>query len=253
VFVIGVLCLFPGGCARVPTTNRPNTSKVLVVSFTTRGPLDINRQPQGSYYFVLINRADSPTDPGGPAPVIGPPWGNGFAAAPTQDGQGFIGFVLYSRDQGLINNVGVYSSQIGGQLVDPRTLRLGGFTSLGPPDRLPNGTPQDGDTTLTFQLDLGRLPQSERRFLQINVIATDVLPNSPESVAKRWDALGDGTQTGSLNNWITIDTSTNQTLTNSQITGTSQEIPNDVRDRLGPVTDDASLDIIDWTFQIRDP
>jgi hypothetical protein len=248
VFVVAVI----GGCARVPPGSVTGTDKILVVSFTVRGALDINRQPSGNYYYVLINRTNNQFDPG-PAPVVGPPWGNGFAAPETASAQGFVGFVRYSREEGA-TGVGVYSCQVGGQLLNPA---LGSFTPLGPPDNVQ--TPQPGDSTLSFQLDLARLPNANMRYLQINILATNVLPQGADNTTKYWDALGDGrngTDTGTgggLTNYVILDTETNQIVTNSQQVGGTQEPANDVRNGLGPVVDDATLDIVDWTIQLRDP
>ncbi|MDX1931237.1 MAG: hypothetical protein SFU56_01395 [Capsulimonadales bacterium] len=238
------------GCARVPANRASSVNKILVVTMTVRGQLEVNRLPSGNFYYVLLNLTDNIGD-AGPAPVVGPPWGNGFAA-PSRDGeQGFVGFVRYSRDEGL-GGLGVYTSQVGGELVNPVTLRS--FTPIGPPDR--SQTPQPGDSTISFQLDLGRLPNADKRFLQINLLATDTLPlpADPPTAEHRWDALGDGTQTGSLINYLTLDTRQNRIITNSQqVSGGPQEIANDVRDRLGPTVDDPTLDIVDWTIQLRDP
>lgn len=246
----GCLSLLPTGCARFPESDAgANQGKVLVVNLQFRGAIDINRQPRGNYYFVVINRTDNATEPG-PAPVVSLPWGNGFAGPPAiaPNSQGFVGFVRYDREQGGIGGFGVYSAAVNGVLQNPVNNV---FTPLGPPDRVTQV--QAGDTNLSFQLDLSRLPNPNARYVQINVIATNNTPQGAEDAPKIWDALGDGSQTGSLSNWVTIDTTQNPTITNEQQVGIGREPQGDVRDHLGPLVDDASLDVVNWTFQVRDP
>lgn len=243
---------FSLSCARVPESRTGTTrAKQLVVQFRLRGPVDINRQPVGAYYFVVINRTDNPTD-SGPAPVTGTPWGNGFAA-PRQDGaQGFVAFVLHSREVGINNNYLVATStNAQGQLVLPVTINALTAPKLGAPDFADVVVP--GSDTLGFRLDLSRLPLPGTRYVQINIIATDRLPQGADDVAKRWDALGDGRDTSSLTSYITLDTRQNTVITNDQQIGSQKEPQDDVRDRQLPQTiDDPSLDIVDWRFQIRD-
>jgi len=253
--VAAVLSLLAGGCARYPKSETGgSTSKLLVVTMTMRGAIQINRPGGGNFYYVLINRTDNASDPG-PVPVIGLPWGNGFAAPSQPNGQGFVAIVRYN---GHVSGLGGYDvntpTDASGNLLDVTTFGPDTFPSIGPPDVATPVNP--GDTTLGFQLDLGRLPQSVRnaRYIQINMIATDKTPQGVSEVSKLWDALGDGTQSGYRNFFVTLDATQNQTLTNAQMQpGGPQEPSGDVFDRgsFAPI-DDASLDIVDWTIQIRD-
>jgi hypothetical protein len=249
----GLAVLFPclvSGCARVPAANSAGTrSKLIEVTFRTRGAVNINQLPNGNYYFVLLNRTDNQTDPG-PAPVVALPWGNGFAAASQPDAQGFVGFVRFDRAQGA-TGYGVYSALVNGTLRNPVENI---FTPLGAPDAvliLPQPGQANSDT-VSFRLDLGRLPNPEARFLQLNILTTNNLPQGATDAPKVWDALGNGAVGGFLNGFITIDTTQNRTLTNADLIGDAQEPANDVRDHLGPLVDDASLDIVDWNITIRD-
>lgn len=237
-------------CARVPAGSTVGTgSKLIEVTFRTRGSININQQPTGNYYFVLINRTDNQTDPG-PAPVVALPWGNGFAAASQSDAQGFVGFVRFDRTQGS-SGYGVYSCLVNGVLHNP-TENI--FTPLGAPDAVLI-LPQEGQPnsdTVSFRLDLGRLPNPSARFLQINILTTNNLPQGATDASKIWDALGNGGVGGFLNGYITMDTTQNRTLTNADLIGDAQEPANDVRDHLNGLVDDASLDIVDWSITIRD-
>ena len=246
VFFGGVL----GGCAKVPADENRVRSKILAITMTLRGAVNIAKPTNGgNFYFFLINRTDNFNDPG-PVAVIAPPWGNGFAA-PAQDGaQGFIGFVEYSRrTQSSLGGYKLYEVQKdnNGNLLNPT---LNQFKDDGSPDRT---TAPNGGSTLAFEVDLGRLPLSTTQFILVNMIATDTLPAGAQDTPKRWDALGSGRDASSRNYVIRIDARQNQTIRNFDIIGTDQEVEGDVLDRLiQPPVDDSSLDIIDWTVTIRD-
>jgi hypothetical protein len=265
--IAALVSLLAGGCARYPSGGTTaGASKLLVVTMTMRGPLLIN-QPStgGNYYYIVINRTNNASD-AGPVPVIGLPWGNGFAA-PAQPGyQGFVAFVRYD---GTVSGIGGFDvdyvprtnpNDPNSSLSDVTTFGPLTFPSIGPPDAVTPVTPGQ-DNTLNFQLDLGRIDQNlptslkNARFIQINMIATDRVPQGVSNVQKLWDALGDGTQSGFRNYFVTLDATQNQTVRNSDrpVGDGAHEPAGDVFDRgsFNPV-DDASLDIVDWTIQIRD-
>lgn len=255
-FVISGFLL--GGCARMPASTTSTTrAKLLTVTLKYRGALNINKQPQGNYYYVVINRTDVQSD-FGPVPTLAPPWGGNGIAAPSQgDGQGFVAIVRYERNLSTIGGLEVgVTTDSSGNLINPTSPGFGArsFTVVGPPDRILSLPEQGGDAnTISFQLDLGRLPNPQARYVQLNFISQNSLPQGVENVEKVWDALGDGTQTGSINNPLTIDTTQNPTIYNDQQISTSREPASDTRDRLLDLRDDASLDLVDWTVQVRDP
>lgn len=246
-----------GGCARMPaSTTIAGRAKLLTVTLRYRGPININKQPQGNYYYVVINRTDTQSD-NGPVPTLAPNWGgNGIAAAAQGTGQGFVAVVRYERNLSTIGGLEVgVTTDSAGNIVNPTSAGFGArsFTVVGPPDRILSLPEQGGDpNTISFQLDLGRLPNPNARYVQLNFISQNSLPQGVENVEKVWDALGDGTQTGSINNPLTIDTTQNPTISNSQQIGPSREPESDVRDRLLDLRDDTSLDLVDWTVQVRD-
>ncbi len=244
--VAAFLTLLSASCAKVPTATNNATSRLVEVSVTLRGAVN----PQ-YYYFVLIHRTDDFTE-AGPAPVVAPPWNNGFAASSQQNTQGFVGAVVYSQFGGL-SGYEVYRVPTDANNVPTaRPYEIGagltGFTSLGQPDQ--STVPQTGERTLRFRIDLARLPNPTARYLKINLLATNNLPAGVDPNApKLWDALGDGSGTGdvgSLNTFLTLDVTQNQRLDNSNRT----EPANDVRDHLGPLIDEPSLDISDYSIQI---
>lgn len=233
-------------CAKVPTDTSTTRSRLIDVSVTLSTAVNPNY-----FYFVLIHRTDENAD-AGPVPVVAPPWGNGFAAASQANQQGFVGTVVYSNFGGL-SGYEVYRVPTDANNVPTaRPYEIGagltGFVSVGQPDQ--STPPETGGRVLRFRLDLARLPNPNARYLKLNLLATDnipagVDPNSP----KRWDALGDGRgggDVGSLNTFITLDVTQDQRRDNS--TGTEPQ--NDVRDHLGPLTEEPSLDITDWSVQV---
>ena len=232
------------GCARVPQTTVGTPPRLLTVEFQTKDAININ-DAVPKYYFVLINRTDNQNDLG-PVPVIAPPWGNGFAAAPPSNppAQGFVAFIRYDRFQSG-NNFGVYTCQRGGVLQNPSTFGSDGFPYLG----LPDNAQKINDTTLRFQIDLNRLPNKDTRYVQINIVATNSLPQGTDNTTKKyWDAFGNGAL-GEFNNWKTYDVTQNAVYQNQQ--SLDPEGPGDVRDRdQGPGADD-SLDIINWSIELR--
>jgi len=240
----GSLAFFTGACARSPTSSGGDgtTRKFLIVNMTVRGQIQPQDAATPYYYFCVINRTDTISEPG-PVPVVDRPWGNGFAApAPNAgpDNQGFIGFVRYDRS-------GYRCFRVTGNATQ------GSFTDLGQPDGAT--APQTGEKALSFRFDLNRLKltpeEVEKRYVQINLIATNNLPIGAEDAAKVWDAFGDGrgdAGTGSLNAPITLDATQNIFRRNSD---TNLEPANDVRDHLGPIVDDPNLDIVDWSVEIR--
>jgi hypothetical protein len=250
IFLLGLLLPFTlGGCARVPAVDPDEqASKLLEVSFRLRGPVDTNRIPRGNYYFVLINRTDNQSDPG-PVPVVSLPWGNGFAAASQVNGQGFVGFVRFDREQGA-TGFGVYSCEVNGELRNPVENI---FTPLGAPDAVLSAPTQgQASDLISFRLDLARLPNPNARFLQINILTTNNLPQGAEDAPKVWDALGNGAVGGFINGFIIVDSTQNRTLSNADLIGDAQEPEGDVRDHLGPIVDDPALDIVDWQIRILD-
>ena len=273
-----LLCaLFGGSCARTPAppvvSGSPSPSgsaspgaKFLYVTMTVRGRINTvpaDATTTGNAYFVLINRSDDMNE-GGAVPIVGPPWSNGYAAPARTEGQGFVGVVRYDNLQSSQNGYGVYSiTDSSGNLVNPLTLgRLGG-TPLGPPDTAV--TPQNGQNsgqtlnpgdqnTLSFRLDLSRLPLNNTQYLWINLIATNNLPQGVTDAPKLWDALGDGSKTGTINSAIRLDVTQNPRLLNQNLGTDLREPANDVRDHANPavpLVDDPDIDIIDYSIEIR--
>jgi hypothetical protein len=237
---IALACLALTGCAKIPPGGSSVAPKLLRVSFVLRGEVQLVEAGLPYYYFVTINRTDNPAE-SGPVPVVDRPWGNGFAAANATSAQGFVGFVAFNyRGPGF----GVYSCETNGVLNNPVT---GIFTPLGLPYQT---TPvARGSKVISFQVDLNTLPNKTLRYVQLNIIATNNVPQGAEDAPKLWDALGDGTSTGSLNQFITLDTAQNQLRRNSD--DRREPTQNDVRDHVAAAVDEPNLDIVDWEAEYR--
>lgn len=241
----GFLC---AGCARFPEAREIVPVTQLLVTLRVRGQIQSSDAQTPYYYFVLINRTDTQSD-AGPVPVVERPWGNGFAAPAQAGAQGFVGFVRYDRFQGQ-GGYGVYRVEDRPTGNDYTPLV---FSFQGPPDQA--RTPQTGEKELSFRLDLARLKRNpsdpEPRFVQINLLATNNLPQGAEDVRKYWDALGNGALQGTINTWITLPTDRNIVRTNDDVSPDAREPAADVRENLDRVVEEPNLDIVDWRFEIR--
>ncbi len=241
-------------------------AKFLYVTMTVRGKINIlqtDASTTGNAYFVLINRSDD-ANAGGSVPIVAPPWSNGFAAPAITNGQGFIGFVRYDNAQSSQSGYGVYSTtDSSGNIVNPLTFGRNGGTYLGPPDSAvppQNGvnsgttlTPGD-QNTLNFRLDLSKLPNNNGRYLFINLLATNNLPQGATDAPKVWDALGNGATTGTINSSIRLDVTQNPRYLNQNQGTDTREPSGDVRDHADPnlpLVDAPDLDIIDYSIEVR--
>lgn len=237
--LVVVAVLLVSGCAKVPESTGVS-STLLRVRLKVRGRIQSAGTDRPMTYFVLIHRTDDPNDPG-PVPVVAPPWGgNGFATASQPGAQGFVGFIRYDA-----SGYGVYSLEVAGVLHRPEE-RI--FQYLGNPEFAV--TPREGESELFAQIDLGRLPRPTARYVQVNLVATDNLPSTPDNQPKLWDALEDGTQPTSLQPWVLLDTTVNDRRTNAATGKEPAWI--DVRDRqIGPAYDEPNLDIVDWDIEVQ--
>jgi len=251
---------FPSACARVPDADLGETGKRVVVRFRVANQIQPPNAARPYYYFFVFNRSDNATDPG-PVPRTSVPWGNGFVASSQSGRVGYIGIVQYesSQSQGL-SGYQVYSiatNDQGEPVGNPdEFLALPDrFNPIGAPDVAP--TPQQGANELYFELNLDRLPRSNQRYLQFNIITTDNLPAGADlSVVKDFDSLGSGLGGiggGGLNVYGTIDATVNNVVTNAQNLGNTAEPQGDVINvATGALLNEPNLDIIDWSVEIKD-
>jgi hypothetical protein len=212
------------GCARFPTGGGGTFTKRLHFRVRLAGPVNPN------YVFIAaINDADDLTGAnGGPIPVVQRPWGNGFVAGKCTH------FIRYD---GTLPNGGY------GVFKFTDLINLLTWFQTGIPVNFI--TPNPGSDIIEFEIDLTQirpLPSDALliQALQINLLTMDRVPTNPDDPNPRyWDAFGDGTP-GSINDFITIDVTTAHIYRNS-----------DLNIEPGGDVADPSLDIVDWSIEIR--
>jgi hypothetical protein len=202
--------LLAGGCARYPPGEETASQRRMQVEIFFAEPIDPT-----CYYFLAIDTDGDPTT--GPVAVREKPWGgNGWVLGPLSF------FVEYSF--AIPGGYGVYQ-------VNPDNILE--QTYLGAPllaDR-------DEAFRLRFTLDLDTIdPGDTVDEIQINIIATDVLPIDPnQDISRQTDGLG---PIG--NDYVNISLHEDRTYRNSDMP--SPERSGDV--------ENGALDIVDWQIEI---
>jgi hypothetical protein len=248
-----LLLTFAGGCARQPPGQNSLSGKRLIVTLRFRSPVNPN-----NHYFFLINNAGDQNAPG-PIPVLNPPYGNGFATG-AGGTNGFTDFVRFDNLQP--QGYGVYHA-----IGDPN---LSNFIYEGRPITTVPPDPNDPRTAsvLQFEIDLSQLivqpngaPLADQnqavtqakaiRFLQVNIVATNVIPRDVVTpVLKQVDSLGDTRTLSGASSFLILDVSQNRVYRNQDFVGQLVYEPTDI-DVFGSDTPDPTLDLIDWTIEIR--
>ena len=221
----------------------------MVVTVKVRGKVDL----ENDYYYVVFNVNGVPRNGfTGPVPVVTDfqRGGNGFA------GGAFTCFVEGHRGEPQGSDFGIY--------------RIGSDGLSRTYQSAPLEESVSGDT-LSFRLPLSvlasasGLSEAQVTTLQVNIIATDVVPTSPnDTTNKDFDALGDP-RTGDTDDFVTL--STRQATTYNNFSSVTPEGPGDVASYDGdghisvvPGQDGptakvpaniTALDIVDWTIELR--
>jgi len=239
LFLPLLLLLLPLSCAKSPggTDNGSGTGPQLLISMTVKG-----RIRPDYFYYVLFNNAGDTSGANGPIPVVTAPYGNGFASgAFTQyleynQSQPNAGYEMYA----VVPNTGLRQSQ-----------------PLGAPLQF---TPvQTGGSTIQFRIPISQLattaiPAGSIKNLQINFITTNVVPTDPNYTGtKLFDALGNSTEIGSINNYLTIPTTQARIFNNS--TSVTPEPAGDVAESGNGTfqsVNEPDLDIVDYSIEVRD-
>jgi hypothetical protein len=192
-------------------------------------------------YFVLFNPTSTPQQSTGPIPVIGIPWGNGFATG------AFTAFLRYDPSQPN-SGYGMYQVVPGSNLLQ--------FSPLTAPTQFTPVASEPNQNQLQFQIPLSEIPTSSgtassASYMQINILATDRIPTNPNDPGtKHYDALGDGRISSQINNWVTIPTTQSGFFNNSSglepqgdvmLVGSGVNTSDEVQD----------LDITDWSVEVR--
>ncbi len=230
-------------CARYPPGQNGLSGHRLVVTLTFQAPIN-----SLYYYYFLINNAGDMNAPG-PVPVLGTPYGNGFATGSGDGGKGFTDFVLFYG-----GSYRVYHVQ--------DNPNAGNFIETGRPvsSVMPDLNDPNTANKLQFTIDMSQLQYDTNgrplsmpptiRWLQVNVVATNIVPHdATEPVAKIVDSLGDN-RANPGGTFQIIDMSQNSTYSNANASGTSVYEP--TGDVVGATGDQgAELDLTDWSFQVQ--
>jgi hypothetical protein len=243
-----------GGCARLPPSQNVLSGRRLIVTMRFNAPVN-----QFNHYFFLINNAGDQNAPG-PVPVLTNPYGNGFAASSNSGANGLTDFIRFDSLQpqgyGLYHVVG-----------DPNQSN---FRYEGRPINSVLPDPNDPRTAnqLQFEIDLSQLitdangiPLSDPtqaanlarqiRYLQVNIVATNIIPRDVTTpVEKLVDSLGDTRTQLGASSFLILDVSQNRVISNNDTTivGSLVHEPSDP-DVFGG--NDPSLDLVDWSIEVR--
>ncbi len=243
------------GCAQLPPGSTALSGKRLIVTLTYSGFINPNY-----HYFFILNNAGDQNSPG-PVAVVLPPYGNGFATGSGAQGGGLTDFVRFDNFQPGNNGYSIYHV-----VGDPNRST---FVNEGSPvatTRPDINDPRSGKQ-LQFQIDLSQLATDSNgkplpsdqavaiaqgtRFLQMNIISTDLVPTDLATpVNKQVDSLGDTRTSTGQSSFVVLDVSQNRVYRNSDFVGQFAFEPSD-NDIFGSSTPDPSLDLVDWSVEIR--
>jgi hypothetical protein len=252
-----LLCLsLTMGCARLPPGSTALSGKRLIVTMQFSGFINPNY-----HYFFLLNNAGDQNAPG-PVPVAFPPYGNGFATGSGANAGGFTDFVRFDNFQPGNNGYSLYHV-----IGDPNRSA---FVNEGSPvttTRPDSNDPRTGKQ-LQFQIDLSQLVTDSNgkplpveqavaaarsiRFLQMNIVATDIIPTDLATpVNKQLDSLGETRTPTGQSTFVVLDVSQNRIYRNSDYVGQFSFEPSD-NDVFGSTSPDPSLDLVDWSVEVRE-
>ncbi len=243
------------GCARLPPGSAALSGKRLIVTLNYSGFIN----PNYHYFFLLNNVGDQNAN--GPVPVVLPPYGNGFATGSGAQAGGFTDFVRFDNFQPGNNGYSLY--HVVGDLNRSAFVNEGSPLSTTRPDV---NDPRTGKQ-LQFQIDLSQLitdsngkplPAEQAvaaansiRFLQMNIISTDIVPTDLTTlINKQVDSLGDTRTSTGQSTFIVLDVAQNRVYRNSDYIGQFAFEPSD-NDIFGVTNTDPSLDLVDWSVEIR--
>ncbi len=235
------LLLLPAGCAKSPSgaMSSPTSGPQIFVTLTLAGSVNPTL-----YYFVLFNINGHGNI--GPVPVVGPPYGNGFAAG------AFTNFVEYNSGVPTGANIGYYA-------VSANLLQT---SFLGGPSSQYIVQAQAANNTIAFQIPLSALatsgtPLAQIQDIQVSFVTTNVTPPPSDNLDanKVYGTLQLPGQTG--NSFLNIPLETNGTIQPySYQNTTSNVVYQYINGVAQPVTNfpdaatDADLTVTNFSIQI---
>ena len=231
--LLAVSLFAASGCAKSPSSTPASSGTQLIITMTVAGKINPNY-----FYFVLFNPVAQANQTTGPIPVVGIPWGNGFATG------AFTSFLRYDPSQPN-SGYGMYQTVPGTNLLQ--------FSPLAAPTQFTPVATQPNQNQLQFQIPLSAIPTQGMTAsnLQINFLATDRIVNNPNDPGtKHIDALGDTRQSSQINSFLTIPTSTSGFYNNASATEPSGDVML-VGSGVNQNDEIQDLDITDYSIEVR--
>ncbi|MFI5386245.1 MAG: hypothetical protein ACHQ50_09005 [Fimbriimonadales bacterium] len=223
------VALVSAGCARFPAIGATQNTH-LIFTMTVAGHIRDGTQagePTPYIYMVAVNPStDLFPAVVGPEPVVSAPWGNGFVAGNATH------FIQY--------NAPIATYEVHKFLT--ADLLQNGIT----------GAPVSSSTTVNtiqFEIDLSQIlppgvtDPATLQSVQVNFLTMDKIPTGSYAGQKFWDALGDGRDPSSVNDYVRIPLTSSQVYNNAYF--------NDLEPQGD--TPDPNLDIISWSVEVRKP
>jgi hypothetical protein len=223
--------LAAASCAKFPA-NGSTQNIHLIFKMTVAGHIkDGSVQGESPYIYIIAVNPSTDLFPtvSGPKPVVAQPWGNGFVAG------GATHFIQYALGQ-----VGPYT------VYEFTTPALDQFAATGVP--INTVSPGPNGTTLEFEIDLSQITPngtltSDLQSVLVNFLTMNRRPQGGDTGQKLWDALGDGHDPNTVNDYVRIPLTSSRIFTNSDFQ--DLEVPGDVPD--------PDLDIVNWSVEVRRP
>lgn len=219
---LAALPLALGSCAKLPSTGAGVRTKRIVVTATMQQAIN----PNFVYIFAFRPSTEVTPTTQGPVPVISFPWGNGFVGGNCTY---FVRWDPFQSPRYLIYRFN-----------DPNLTSW--YQTGVPVNYVDVGT---NSRTFLFEVDLTQLaltPAEAESYksMQINILTMDRIPQGSGG-GKAWDALGDGRQPTTINDYITVDLRTTGIYNNAKY------------GMMEPAGDapDPSLDIVDFQVEVR--
>lgn len=263
--------MLTSGCARLPPGQNGLSGRRLKVRLTFANAVNPNY-----YYYFIINNSNNRFSPG-PIPVGAPisnsSYGNGFATSSSTDTtqRGFTDFVLFSNPTNQLQypnsqpreGYGLY------HLVGTDENNRVNLRGIGAPVTFtsPTTNPDDPNSrVLYFEIDLSQIIRDANgnpltdsqasnmaqgiRFLQLNVVATNITPTDPTTtIPKVFDSFGD-TRDG-RGTFLNMDLSSPIVIHNNDVNAPI-EIQGDVAvSPPGSANGDTTpLDLLTWSVEL---
>lgn len=264
VSVAGGLLL--NGCANQPPSKASQSGVRLRIRLNYAAPVNRNEK-----YFFLLNNVDDSTAPGSvpvSAPLPNNTYGNGFATASDAGASGkpgFTDFVLFGFNDYENASVGGYSLfHVVNRATGREDNRIN-FRYVDTPllSTLPsNDQSQPDANTLIFEIDMAQLERDvngnlltdainrarQRRYVQVNIVSTNLTPTDTTAVGKIFDSLGDNRQGDGRGSFLRLDLTQTGVITSSDERFVEVTEPSNTSDTVGG--NDPQIDLRSWSIEV---